>query len=287
MPDPSEPGPGIGRNRLNLGKLYNQISAWIELAVGAVIVLAVVVAALLVPWHSGTWPLVPALLGFFLLLGLIPVLGGLTSVRRLRRPGNVPAGVSQFANADQWNVKATLPPATAAADETLVDWMGPMSTEVGRGWVTRAMVGQSRETDHNPFNTLLVTTSQLIGILLTPEDLSGVEGGGMRGAITTAINQSNETTFDKTWQFAVANRSRWDQIVASATSQGLQAALADHLNFGLPYAEVESFSVSKRWVNEGLLFQLRDGRKVRCARNCSRNVVDRAARSLSPYLKQV
>src|SRR5262249_17165415 len=147
--------------------------------------------------------------GFFLLFGLLLVGAGVLSIRQLRRPGNVSADVSQFANADQWNVKSALPAATAAATETVVDWMGPM-TMAGWGFHTSASVSQNKETDHNPFNTLLLTTAQLIGVLLTPEDLAGVEVGDLRTAVTGLIDQGTETTFRKNTQFEMVNRSQWD-----------------------------------------------------------------------------
>jgi len=276
--------PGTKRNRLNLGKVSNQISAWIGIAVGSVITVAVL-TALLVAWHFKLPGSLLVYLGFFLLVGLGMSVGGLISVRQLRRPGNVSADVSQFANANQWNVKVALPAATAAAGETVVDWMGPM-TMGGRGFAGSAVTVISKETDHNPFNTLLLTTSQLIGIFLAPDDLSESAVGSLRAGMTTLINQSNEDTFDKNVQFDMVNRSRWDQIVASAMSQGLQAALADHLNFGLPYAKVQSFSVSKTWVNAGLVFKLRDGRKMKCV-PMARKQIDRVAQSLSPYVQKV
>jgi len=270
------------RNGVNLGKLSNQIGAWSRLAIGSVITIAVLVAALLVPWHAKATGFVLALLGFFLLFGLLLSLGGLISTRQLRRRGNVPADVSQFANADQWNVKATLPRATAATGEKVVDWLGPMFM-LGRGFNNRAMIVISKETDRNPFNTLLVTSAQLIGIMLSPDDLSGVEGGAVRGALTTVVNQSTEPTVNKNLQFDMVNRTRWDEVVAAATSQGLQAVLADHLNFGLPYTEVQSFSVSHRWINPGLVFKLRDGRKMKCCAMTTKQI-DHVAESLSHYL---
>ena len=270
------------RNRLNLGKLYNQVGAWSRLTVGSVITIAALMAALLVPWHSEGAGVVLAFAGFFLLVGLLMSLGGFVSVRQLRRQGNVPAGFSQFANADQWNVKATLPRATASTGEKVVDWMGPMFM-LGRGFSNRAMTLGSKETDRNPFNTLLLTNAQLIGILLSPEDLSRVEDAPVRGAITTVVNQSTEATVKKNLQFDGINWSRWDQIVAAATSEGLQAVLADHLNFGLPYTEVQSFSVSHSFINPGLVFKLRDGRKMKCCAMASKQI-DHVAASLSQYL---
>jgi hypothetical protein len=152
----------------------------------------------------------------------------------------------------------------------------------GRGFGRSAVTGLGKETDRNPFNTLLVTTSQLIGVLLTPEDLSPIDSGRVRGAITTMVNYSTEATFSKNLQFEAVNRSRWDQIVASATSQGLQACLAGHLNFGLAYTDVQSFSVSHAWVNPGLVFKLRDGRKMKCCG--AGKQIDQVAASLMQYL---
>jgi hypothetical protein len=274
---------GIEPNRANFGKLSNQIGAWASLTVGSLITIVVLVIALLVLLYSKLTEGAVGLLGFFLFVGLLMGLGGLISVRQLRKPGNVSAGVSQFANADQWNVKQSLPPATVSAGETLVDWMGPMSMW-GWGFMSSASITGSKETDHNPFNTLLVTNAQLIGVLLTPDDLTGVELGNVRRGVTDLVNQTSEPTYDKSTQFALVNRSRWDHIVAAATSQGLQPLLADHVSFGLPYTDVESFTVSNSWVNPGLVFRLRDGRKMRCVRTCPRTVVDRVAESLSQYL---
>jgi hypothetical protein len=284
MPDSHGSDAG-DRNRPNLGRLVNEIGAWVWLAVGSVITIATVAAALLVAllvsWHSKSIGPALGFIGVFLLIGLILALSGLTSVRRLRRQGNVPAGVSQFANAGLWNAKASLPPATATPDEKVVDWMGPMMM-AGRGFGTSATITLGKETDRNPFNTLLVTRSQLIGILLTPDDLSGVESGQVRGAITTMVNQSTEATISKNLQFEAVNRSRWDQLVASATSQGLQACLAGHLNFGLAYTDVQSFSVSHGWINPGLVFKLRDGRKMKCCGTGKQ--IDQVAESLFQYL---
>ena len=283
MPDSPRSDAGTKQNRLNLGKLFNQINAWVTLAVGSVIAVGALVTAL-VAWHSHATGLL-LVAGFFLVFGLVTSLGGLVSVRQLRRQGNVPAGVSQFANADQWNVKLVLPTATAAAGETVVDWMGPMFM-LGRGMYTGARIVVSKETDRNPFNTLLVTTSQLIGIMLAPDDLSEPAFGSVRAGMTTLINQSTKPTFTKNVQFDGVNQARWDQIVASAMSQGLQAALADHLTFGLPYAELQSFSVTKRWVNPGLVFKLRDGRKMKCVAMASKQI-DHVAQALSPYVQKV
>jgi hypothetical protein len=278
-------GTGPERNRSNLGRRTNQVGAWVQVAFGSLITIAAAAGAALMLLYVKSPGSALAFPGFFLLLGLLLVGAGVISIRQLRRPGNVSADVSQFANADQWNVKSALPAASAAASETVVDWMGPMMM-AGWGFHTSASITQSKETDHNPFNTLLLTTSQLIGILLTPEDLAGVEVGDVRKGITGLIDQWTEPTFQKNTQFEMVNRSRWDEIVTSATSPGLQPLLAHHVNFGLPYTAVESFSVSKHLINPGLVFRLRDGRKMKCAA-LRKEQIDHVAQSLSQYLTKV
>lgn len=272
-------------NKPNIGKSFKKFQAVMGMIIGIIILLIDLIIAAAVQSKSHKLKDTLIVLAIGAVFGLIPLLLSVLSLKQLKKPSNIPQNVSQFQSANQTDVKSTLGPATLTAGEKMLGWIGPISVH-GKGFSSISYSVLDHEVDKNPFNTVLITDKQFLGIMFGPDDLSSVEGAGIRKLATEGINQlETGPTADKNIQFSALNAGKWGDIVAAATSSGLDSLVKNHLNFGLPYSSAESFKADTGLVNPGLEVNLKDGSKVKFV-TMKKDQLAAVATSLAQYIKQ-
>jgi len=149
--------------------------------------------------------------------------------------------------------------AVAKPNEAIGSWLGPVNRK-GMSGVSFQVL--SKEVDNQSENTLLFTQTQIIGLMITPQDLGDVQQSAVRGVLNQVINNVPGSAIEKDTQFEALNSKKWEQLVASLSSQSLQSVLGSHFNFGIPYSLVQSVEVHDSLINSGLTFHLSDGSKL-------------------------
>ncbi len=160
-----------------------------------------------------------------------------------------------------------LQPAVLSHDEPVENWLGPVNKQGGSDISSHyEKTGHGRrsivEVDRDALNTLLFTSSQIIGLMLGPDDLQSLDSG----PLTTAANQvvqhymwSRDSGRSKGLQFGSLNARHWGDMVAALCAQPLEAALRNHLNCGMPYDTIQSIEVKSRFINPGVTIRFSDG----------------------------
>lgn len=154
---------------------------------------------------------------------------------------------------------ASSTPTVAQQNETIGSWLGPVSRS-GMAGVSYGVV--SKEVDNQAENTLLFTNQQVIGLMVTPQDLADLQQSSGREILNQITNYAPDTAFDKGMDFAFVNLRHWQDIVAKLQSQPLQAVLQSHFNFNIPYSDISSVQVHNSVIDKGLTFHLKDGKKL-------------------------
>jgi hypothetical protein len=143
--------------------------------------------------------------------------------------------------------------------------------------------------DKDGANTLLFTNSQIIGIMLGPDDLQHLHGSS---SLKAAANQTikgwqgyREVGIAKGVQFASLNANHWGEMADALCAQPLEAVLGNHLNFGLPYDRIRSVEVKSRFINPGLVFHLTNGSHLRFGSFGKKDRLPHAADCLRQFVK--
>lgn len=219
-----------------------------------------------------------ALAGAGLLLSVVP---SLVAYRRLKRSAATPPPSYthfQTGNATSYQLPLQLKGAVVAFGESVGCWFGPVMNPGMSGSYTSL----GKEVDREAVNTLLFTGSQIIGLMLGPDDLHHLRNtGALRSVANEALKYNSSSGYHKGVQFEVVNANHWMEMVEALTTEPLDTALAGHLNFGLPYDSIQSIEVKDHIVNPGISIHLKDGRHIRY----STFKKDRLA-EITTYLKQ-
>lgn len=177
--------------------------------------------------------------------------------------------------------------------ESVEHWLGPVNRMGGMGVSSRyTRTGWSRrsitEHDRDAMNTLLFTSDQIIGLMLGPDDLQNLRSG----PVATVANQviagwqsSREGGRAKGTQFGALNANHWKDMVDALCAEPLDAALANHLNCGLPYSRIDSIEVKNRFIDPGLIIHLSDGAHLIYGTLGKRGQLPEVANYLKTYVK--
>lgn len=230
------------------------------MAVGLLLIgFAVVVSALL---YAGSHSVKGALIvlasfgGFGLLICGFQFVG----IRQLARYKSPSFTHFQTSTATEYRVPYELKGAVIDTGETIGNWFGPVNL---RGRAGIGMQVLAREVDRQAVNTLLFTPQQVIGVMLGPDDLQNLQAGALKNMANRFVTVAGEGAFKKGIQFETLNANRWNEMVDALSALPLESALRNHLNFGLPYSNIQAVQVESHFVNPGLSFHLRDGRRLR------------------------
>lgn len=140
-------------------------------------------------------------------------------------------------------------------------WIGPGTTQA-----PVASVGQLRGSQSPGPNTLLLSSRQIIGLTLTPDDLKAAPDGERlaREAEREAEFGNRPTEYARSlgMRFITIYAKYWEEMMAVLATQPLADVLSQRVNFGLPYDRIAQVEV-KRIVNTGLRFHLTDDTTVR------------------------
>jgi hypothetical protein len=213
--------------------------------------------------HNHNWKAASIVLGFVGGLGMLSTVGSAISYRRLTAAERAPVTFTQFQTglATNYRVPLKLNGATVGPDESIESWFGPVSTQGKAGIST---IWLAKENDNQSINTLLFTRVQVIGLMLGPDDLRHLQGSGpVKTFANSVVRLDTRGGITKGMQFGALNANHWDQMVDALSAQPLEAALANHLSFGLPYGQIQSVEVKNHIVNPGFTFHLKDGRRLR------------------------
>lgn len=150
-------------------------------------------------------------------------------------------------------------PTIAQTNETIGSWLGPV-TRGGLSGVDYTYA--SKEIDNQAENTLLFTSTQVIGIMITPQDVTNLEQSTTRSILNEITNYAPDTAYDKNMDFEMFNLKHWSEIITSLQSQPLASVLQSHFNFNIPYSNIETVQVHDSAINRGLIFHLKDGKKI-------------------------
>lgn len=216
--------------------------------------------------------------GFGIVLGVIP---GLIAYKQLKKFAKTPPPTYthfQTGAATSYQLPLNLKSAVIGYDESIGSWFGPVTNPGFSG----SYGVLAREVDKEAVNTLLFTGSQVIGLMLGPDDLRNLRGSwAIKSAANEVLKYNSSSGYKKGVQFQALNANHWDQMVDALSAEPLEAALANHLNFGLPYEGIESVEVHAHMVNPGITFHLKDGKHIRYA-TFSKNRLP----EVTTYLKQ-
>jgi hypothetical protein len=154
--------------------------------------------------------------------------------------------------------------------ESVESWLGPVNRMGGTGVSSRyTRTGWSRrsitEHDRDAVNTLLFTSNQIIGFMLGPDDMQNLRSGpvvAVANQVLAGWQWSRDGARAKGTQFGALNANHWKDMVDALTAQPLDAALANHLNCGLPYSRIDWIEVKSRFINPGLVIHLTDGARL-------------------------
>jgi hypothetical protein len=195
------------------------------------------------------------------IFGLILAIGSWVSYRQLRRAEKKPKTHNEFQTSTATEYSAPLASANASTnDEKIVNWLGPI-IRADKGSISHSIL--AKEVLKQAENTLLFTPTQIIAIMLTPEDTKNIQQGAVGSAASAFINYSSDTAGDKNQEFRVLYSRRWDQLIENVKSQPLENVIQTHLNYGIPYSSIKSVKLKKTLVNPGFVFELTDGNKLR------------------------
>jgi hypothetical protein len=248
---------------LNLPKTVGRIRQVIGIVSGLSFILLGLVLGLLVYSHHDDWKLALILFGFLGGSGALSSIGSFISYRQLTRAQKAPETFTQFhtGTATTFRVPLKFQAAQVGPDESIENWFGPVSTQGKAGIGSRVL---AKEVDSQAINTLLFTNVQCIGLMLGPDDLQHLRGSGpVKSLANSVVRLDFKSGFTKSVQFGALNANHWDQMVDALSGQPLEAALVNHLNFGLPYDHIDHVEVENHFVNPGLTFHLKDGRRLR------------------------
>ncbi len=196
---------------------------------------------------------------------LLSVLPSWIAYRQLRKAAKAPPLTYthfQTGAATSFQLPRNMTAAVIGYDETVGGWFGPVMNPGFSGSYTAL----AKEVDREAVNTLLFTESQIIGLMLGPEDLRNLEASGALKSVANEFLKVNSSSgYKKGVQFEALNANHWEEMVDALTALPLESALANHLNFGLPYDRIQSIEVKAHLVNPGITMHLKDGSHLRYA----------------------
>jgi hypothetical protein len=182
--------------------------------------------------------------------------------------------------------------------EAVGSWLGP----VDAGGIHVSRQGMTHEVDKDAINTLLFTCSQVIGIMLGPDDYQYLRGTGPLRTMANEVVRDRRSTgrrvtfgggiggpsvedaVQKGVQFASLNRSHWEDMVDALSGQ-LEVALGNHLNFGLPYDRIKSVEMKASFINPGVIFHLTNDSKLHYLTLVKRNRLTEIATYLGQFVR--
>jgi hypothetical protein len=198
-------------------------------------------------------------LGIF---GFILFLMSAVGLRQLRKARKKPTTFSQFQTDTATTYSTPLGPASVTNNETVDNWLGPI-IRVDKGAIGYTVA--SKEVDKQAENTLLFTPTQVISLMLTPDDAGAMQQGALGNVASSLINYSGSDAGSKGTEFRMLHSKHWDQLITPLLQQPLSLILQNHLNYGISYANIRSVKVKNSLLNPGFVFHLNDGKKLRYA----------------------
>jgi hypothetical protein len=258
---------------------YNAIKSVIASII--VFIAGIVVAAITYNRNHNRKDLLLILIATIVISGLIFVISYI-SYRQLKNAQKQPATFNQFQTGTAVSYKTPLTTATIAADEVVGSWLGPVNTGGKQGISVQVL---NHESDHQAINTLLFTNKQVIAVLLGPQDAPASLAGGLLNQVaSSAVQYSDEGANAKNEEFVVMYARKWDAMVQNLLSQGLQTLPQNHLTYGIPFDQIEHVEVRRSLINPGLIFYLRDGKKLTYP-TLRKDLLDQAQNYLQQYLQ--
>ncbi len=204
--------------------------------------------------------------------------------RRLSQT-HTPTDKAQFKTSTAVEYRTAFDKAILAADERVYEWLGPI-TRHGKGSYSYEFL--AKEVNKIPENTLLFTQHQVIAVMCVPEDDLGQDQSQfqdtMHDIAQNLANYSSDDSGDKNIQFSSINSGRWEQIVRGLGRQSLDAALASHIHYGIPYSNIASFEVREKFFNAGIWFTLTNGDVLKFA-TLNKTRTPHVAQFLQQYIR--
>lgn len=203
----------------------------------------------------------------------------LLSNRQLTAAAQNPQTYTHLESGTAAEYKSAAPEATLSTDEQVISWVGPV-TRTDSGATSYTII--SKEVNNDGENTLVFTNRSIIGLMVGPDDVSNIELGGLQKAAGGLLDASPDSTNTKGQQFRALYANKWPEIMQNLLAKPLKDTLLNHLNFGVPYAQIKSVKVNNGFINSGITIFLSDGSKITYS-TFNKDRLDEIAGALSQY----